>query len=65
MAGDEDKREAPTRQQVCDIQVTFPVKSDDDAISYKKKIGDIVADIQNARIVFSITNVPVRPNGLG
>lgn len=60
-----DAKQVPTRQQVCDIQVTFPVASDDEAISYKKKIGDVVADIQNARIVFSITNVPVRPNGLG
>lgn len=50
---DEEKTE-PQKQQVCSIRIAFPVTSDDDAIAYKKKIDNILANIPDANIQFSI-----------
>lgn len=36
----------------------FPVDTDEQAIAYKKKIGDVLADISQARIEFSLSSVP-------
>ena len=47
-----------TQTQVCSIRIGFPVESDEQAISYKKKISDILADIPTARIEFSISTIP-------
>jgi len=47
-------------QQVCTIQIGFPVETDEQAITYKKKIGDILADIPQARIEFSLMTLPPR-----
>ena len=42
----------------------FPVDTDEQAIAYKKKIGDVLADIPQARIEFSLmSRPPVIPNG--
>lgn len=50
--------------QVCSIRIMFPVETDEQAISYKKKIGEIVADIPQARIEFSLmSRPPMIPNG--
>jgi len=50
--------------QVCSIRIMFPVDTDEQAISYKKKIGDVLADIPQARIEFSLmSRPPVIPNG--
>jgi len=45
--------------QLCSIRIAFPVKTDDEAIEYKKKIGNVLADIPQARIEFNLTTVPV------
>jgi len=47
-------------QNVCSIQIGFPVTSDEQAIEYKRKIGEILADIPNARIDFTLTSIPKR-----
>lgn len=50
--------------QVCSIRIMFPVDSDEQAIAYKKKIGDVLADIPQARIEFSLmSRPPVIPDG--
>lgn len=50
--------------QVCSIRIMFPVNSDEQAISYKKKISDVLADIPQARIEFSLmSRPPIIPNG--
>ena len=41
-------------KQVCTIRIIFPVDTDEQAISYKKKIGDVLADIPNIQIQFSL-----------
>lgn len=51
----------PTNQskpnEVCTITVAFPVGSDDEAIDVKKKIGDLVKDIPDARVDFRIMSL--------
>jgi len=47
-------------QNVCSIQIGFPVSSDEQAIEYKKKIGEILSDIPNVRIEFTLTSMPKR-----
>jgi len=51
-------------QDICTIQIAFPVDTDLQAISYKKKISDVLADIPQARIEFALTPMPkrVKPN---
>jgi len=48
--------------QVCSIRIMFPVTSDEQAIEYKKKISAVLADIPDARIEFSLTDIPPRPS---
>lgn len=50
-----DENEKTTQQQqVCTIRIIFAVETDEQAIEYKKKIGDILADIPNVQIQFSL-----------
>lgn len=53
-----------TMQDVCAIRIGFAVKSDDEAIEYKKKISEILSPIPNVRIEFSLTSIPIpiKPN---
>jgi len=58
----QDNTSQPT--QICSIRIGFPVTSDEQAIEYKKKISDAMADMPNARIEFSIMAIPTGiPNG--
>lgn len=52
----ENKTPQPT--QVCSIRIGFPVDSDEQAIGYKKKIAEVLSDIPNARIEFSLMAIP-------
>lgn len=45
-------------QNVCSIQIGFPVETDEQAIEYKKKISEILADIPSVRIEFNLTSMP-------
>ena len=51
-------------QEICTMQIAFPVDSDEQAISYKKKINEILSDIPQARIEFALTPMPkrIKPN---
>lgn len=44
--------------EICSIRIGFPVETDEQAIAYKKKISDILVDIPNARIEFSLMRIP-------
>ena len=59
-----EKPEVPEMIEVCSIRISFPVESDDQAIEYKKKIGEVLAPIPTARIEFTLTTVPIpmKPN---
>lgn len=50
----------PQPQEICTMRIMFPVTSDEQAISYKKKINDVLSDIPNARIEFNLSSVPIR-----
>jgi len=49
----------PVEIELCTIRIAFPVESDDKAIEYKKKISEVLSDIPQVRIEFSLNNVPV------
>lgn len=52
------------RGEVCSIRIMFPVETDEQAIVYKKKISEILADRPEARIEFSLMSRPLMtPNG--
>lgn len=54
------------QKQICSIRIAFPVESDEQAIEYKKKIGNIVSGIESMRLSFDLTTMPVqipKPNG--
>lgn len=60
----DEKQEKAPPIQVCMIRISFPTESDEQAISYKKKIGDVLADISNVRIEFSLmSRPPLIPDG--
>ena len=45
------------KTEVCTITVAFPVGSDDEAIDVKKKIGEIVKEVADARVDFRIMSL--------
>jgi len=54
-----DETEQKTQsKQVCSIRIMFPVDTDEQAIDYKKKINDVLSNIPQARIEFSLMSVP-------
>lgn len=59
--GSEPTISPPQPKEVCAIRIAFPVESDEQAIEYKKKIGDVLSDMPNALIEFSIKTIPQRP----
>lgn len=42
------------KMEICTIKIMFPVESDEKAIEYKKKITDILSDVPDATIQFSL-----------
>ena len=44
--------------EICSIRIAFPTESSEDAIKYKKKIAEVLADMPDARIDFSLMTVP-------
>jgi len=44
-------------KEICSITVAFPVVSDDEAIDVKKKIGEVVKHIPDARVDFRIMSM--------
>ena len=53
----------PVKQppQICSIRIGFPVETDEQAIEYKKKISNILTDMPQVRIEFSLSSMPQRP----
>ncbi|GAI67948.1 unnamed protein product [marine sediment metagenome] len=58
---DNDEKKPDTKpKEICSIRIAFPIDSDEQAIEYKKKIGDVLSPISNVQIQFSIMSVPTR-----
>ncbi len=45
-----------TPGQLCTMRIAFPVETDDQAIAIKKKISEILADVPDAQVNFSLAN---------
>lgn len=51
-----------SNQEICTIRIMFPVDSDEQAIEFKKKITNILSEIPEAAINFSLmTGRPPMP----
>lgn len=55
-----EPEQKPQPQEICSMRIMFAVSSDEQAISYKKKINEVLADIPNVRIEFNLSSSPVR-----
>jgi len=55
-----DEKQAEPVEQLCSIRILFPVKTDENAVAYKKKIAEVLAAIPKAQIHFSIMTPPDR-----
>ena len=42
------------KEQICTIRIMFPVKTDEQAIEYKKKIAAVLIEIPEAQLQFSL-----------
>lgn len=59
-----ENEQKPQPKQVCTIRIMFPIETDEQAIAYKKKINDVLVDIPNVRIEFSLmSRPPLMPDG--
>jgi hypothetical protein len=54
-----ENQTTPDEIELCTIRIAFPVETDEQAIGYKKKISEVLADIPQVRIEFSLNNVPI------
>lgn len=45
-------------KEICTIRIMFPVESDEQAIEYKKKIGEVLGSIPESQIQFSLMSAP-------
>lgn len=54
---DETQKTIPAKE-ICSIRIAFPVDTDEQAIEYKRKIGEVIANIPQARIEFNLMSVP-------
>lgn len=53
-----------TTNEICRMTLTFPVESDEKAIVIKKKIAEVLSELDDAQINFSLMNLPTKaPNG--
>ena len=51
----------PLPKEICKITLTFPVESDEKALELKKKISEVIAELSDAQVQFSLMNMPTRP----
>lgn len=59
---DETTTSPPRPKEFCSIRIVFPVTSDEQAIEYKKRLSDILGDVKDLHIEFSIRTIPARPS---
>ena len=48
-----------TVSEVCTIAIMFPVVSDEQAVEYKRKIREVVGEVEGVRIDFRIAQIPM------
>ena len=54
-------KQKTTDSEICSIRIVFPVDSDEQAIEYKKKIAEVLSEIPDAQINFSLMSGMVQP----
>lgn len=59
----EEEQKTPVKD-ICTIKIMFPVETDEQAIEFKKKISEILAEVPTAQIQFNLMPPPVLPPGL-
>lgn len=51
------EKQKRTDSEVCIVRIMFPAVSDEQAIECKKKISEVLADIADVRIDFSLSRM--------
>lgn len=51
----------PQPKELCTIRVMFPVMSDEQALEVKKRLSDVLADIADTQVHFSLSTIPKEP----
>ncbi|MBA7646181.1 hypothetical protein ES703_53943 [subsurface metagenome] len=49
------------KQEICTMRIMFPVETDEKAIEYKKKIKELLSEIPDAHIHFTLSSLSERP----
>lgn len=50
-----------TKKEICSIRIMFPTESDEQALDCKRKIKEVLAEIADVQIQFSLMDAPTRP----
>lgn len=53
----DEEKQVQIPKQLCTIRIAFPVETDEQAIELKKKVSDVLGDVPQARLEFSIMAV--------
>lgn len=47
------------KKEICTIRIMFQADTDEQAIEYKKQIAEVLKDVPDVQLQFSIMNAPV------
>jgi len=50
-----------SNKQICQIQVMFPVESDEKALELKKKVDELLVDTESSQVHFTLMPLPTMP----
>jgi len=53
-----------TGSDSCMMLIAFPITSDEQAVETRRKIKEVIVNIEGLRFDFRITSAPVRKNGV-
>lgn len=59
-----NENQKTTASELCTIRIMFPVESDEQAIAYKKKIAEVLSEMPEAQIQFSLMTALPAVKGL-
>lgn len=60
----EQPESPPQPKEICTIRIAFPVESDEQALAYKKRLAEVLFDIPESQLHFSLMSTPRQPPNL-
>lgn len=58
-----NEKQKTTASEVCTIRIIFPVQSDEQALACKRKVREVLSDIPDVNVQFSMMDIPSQPSG--